>query len=73
MRDQIVAWLRGNLNELFVAVGVLCATVALWTEIGRLALIVPGIVLLWIGLPVRRWFIERPMFDEPRRKRNGSV
>lgn len=58
-------WLTENATEIALCLGVVLVTSALWSVIGRLALLVPGGILLWLGLPVRQWFIERPpVFDE---------
>lgn len=49
-----------NADEVATMVALVLVTVALWPRFGRLTLLVPGIVLLWIALPVRRPFVARP-------------
>lgn len=45
-------------DEMLVLLGVWCVTYGLWPLVGRPALIVPGAVMLWLGLPMRRRFVE---------------
>lgn len=68
MRSRLVALLRENATEAALLVGVSMVTAALWPAVGRLALLVPGAVLVWLGLPVRQWFIERPVGSTQERK-----
>ncbi len=42
---------------LLVALGLL--TAGLWSRIGALSLMLPGLVLLWIALPQRARFVTR--------------
>jgi hypothetical protein len=60
MRKRAFDIFRENATEIALLVGVAMVTAALWPTCGRMALIVPGAVLVWLGLPVRQWFIERP-------------
>ena len=48
-------------DELVLSAGLLLATVALWSAWGPLALLVPGIVLIWVALPTRSVFLVRPV------------
>ena len=56
-----VAWLvsalRSLLEEVLCVVGCVLAVWALWPTVGRLALLIPAGVLLWIALPARSWFM----------------
>jgi hypothetical protein len=47
-------------DEILLAAGLTLVTVALWPVMGRVALIVPGVVLLWIAIPEREQFVRRP-------------
>lgn len=47
------------LQELVVAAGLVLVTVALWPDVGVRALAVPGLVLVWMALPVRPSFIAK--------------
>ena len=44
-------------------------TTGLWALIGRVALVVPGVVLLWIVLPSRPPFVLRRPTEESHRRR----
>ena len=55
-------------DELVLSAGLLIATVALWSVCGPLALLVPGVVFLWIALPSRVVFLVRSPVPEKRRQ-----
>jgi len=55
-------------QELLVALAIGLLTYGLWPVIGRPALIVPGLVILWVALPTRRRFVE-PMPAPPPARR----
>lgn len=46
--------------EAVLALALVLLTVAAWPRLGRQALAIPGLVLLWIALPSRVAFIARP-------------
>lgn len=48
-------------NEGTLTIALALLTVAAWPRFGRQALAIPGVVLLWIVLPVRKPFVMRPM------------
>lgn len=52
-------WFGRQVDEILVAVGLALVTVGLWPVAGRSALVVPGLVLLWIALPQRVAFVAR--------------
>lgn len=63
----VVATLRGAVlaivsdrDEANVLLGLALVTVALWPSVGRGALVVPGVVLIWVSLPERAAFVKRP-------------
>ena len=64
------AWCQRELDaELIVVVlGVTLITIGIWPLAGRLALIVPGAIAVWLALPARASFIER-LPPRVRRKR----
>lgn len=68
MRKRVADFLRENATEAALLVGVAMVTAALWPAVGRLAMLAPGAVLVWLGLPVRQWFIERPVGSTHERK-----
>lgn len=47
-------------EELLVLAGLILLTHGLWPLLGQQALVAPGLVLLWIGVPQRVTFIARP-------------
>lgn len=49
-----------GLDELLLLVGVGLMLTGLWPTIGVGALVVPGVVLVWIALPSRSPLLERP-------------
>lgn len=55
----ISGWLGSNLDEVLLSVGLWCVCYALWPRFGREALIVPGITMIWIGLPSRVSLVAR--------------
>lgn len=56
-------------DELVLAVGLVMVAASLWPAIGRLALLLPGAVLVWISLPAREPFVAKPADELARRKR----
>ena len=58
-----------GLDECFLIVALALVTTGLWALIGRGALVVPGIVLLWIVLPSRPPFVLRRPIEESHRRR----
>lgn len=61
-----------GVDELLLAVALTLVTVGSWPLLGRGALVVPGIVLLWIVLPTRGTFIVRPTATEKKSDRSAS-
>jgi hypothetical protein len=54
-------------DEILIATALALIDAALWPQYGRLSLVVPGAVLLWIALPQRATFFTpsaRPPTDE---------
>lgn len=51
-------------GDVALVLAVLLLTVTLWPSVGRLALLVPGSVALWLALPTRAVFIEKPMVEK---------
>lgn len=49
-----------GVDELLLVVALALVTVALWPRFERLALLVPGLVILWVVLPSRSPFVARP-------------
>lgn len=77
MRNQLrkvaaAAWLwacglfRRNAGELYLFLGLALITMALWPAVRWLSLLPTGMALVWIALPERKPFIERPP-SKPRR------
>lgn len=63
---------RDYADEILLAAGCFFIVVALWPLIGRLSLIVPGSVLLWLSMPARKPFtVERS--DVPQRLRSERI
>lgn len=52
------AWLRDQAQEIVLVIGLVLVAVALWPKVGQLALLVPGVVLIWYALPARPPFME---------------
>lgn len=52
-----------GVDELQLLVGLTFVTVALWPLLARLALVVPGGILVWLALPSRAPFVHRPPVD----------
>lgn len=46
-------------DELLLGLGLLLLTGGLWARVGPVALVAPGLVLLWIALPPRWAFVVR--------------
>lgn len=59
MCERLRAWLMASLDEVILGLGLALVTCGLWSQYGRLALVVPGLVLAWIALPTRRAFVDR--------------
>lgn len=57
--SAVAAVVVSNLDELVTVIGLVLVTVALWPSLERAALVVPGAVLVWIGMPVRKAFVHR--------------
>lgn len=59
------------MEEILIVIGLVLILIALWPWVGRGALVVPGVVLLWFGLPSRSLFLVAPAVEpeskEPRR------
>lgn len=55
-------------DEVLLFLGLILATAGIWSRCGVVALTVPGLVLVWIALPTRRGFVERPPVLPARRK-----
>jgi len=66
--SRLAAAIGSVLEELAVATGAALVTVGLWPHLRVTALIVPGLVLLWIALPSRAAFVARPPEQPQRRK-----
>ena len=62
---EVCAWVGRQVDEILVAGGLALVTVGLWPIVGRSALVVPGLVLLWIALPQRVAFVARTP-DKPK-------
>ena len=56
-------------DEVVFIAALLLIAVGLWLVVGQASLIVPGCVLLWVGLPSRLPFVMRPGF---RRSKKGE-
>jgi hypothetical protein len=76
MRRRSAAALAGvgsavGAEEILLVLGLALLTVGLWPVVGVSALVVPGVVLIWLVLPSRAAFIARPpvLPEQPRRKR----
>ena len=63
------ATLRQNADECLTLSGVVMITIGLWPLVGQVALIVPGIVALWLGLPSRTRFVARQEIPPTKRSR----
>lgn len=60
-------WLEAYAEELGIALGLCFVAVGLWYLLWPAALIVTGLVILWVTLPTRAPFIERPKAEERKR------
>lgn len=59
-----------GVDELLLTLALTLIVVALWPVIGRIALLVPGVCLLYVALPQRSPFLHQPPSpDDLRRKR----
>jgi hypothetical protein len=59
---RVIGWLVAleiGLDEVVLVIALTLITVALWPTFGRAALLLPGLVLLWLALPARRAFIDK--------------
>lgn len=63
---------ESSLEEILIGIGALLIVAGLWSHLGALALVVPGSVLLWIGLPSRAPFIAKPGSSETSTTRRVS-
>ena len=55
------AWVGRTIGaeELVLAAGLTLVTIGLWPVVGQAALVVPGVVLVWVALPQRTAFVQR--------------
>lgn len=53
-----------DVDDLVLLVGLLLVVAALWPAYGARALMIPGLVLIWIALPTRRALVERTSMDD---------
>lgn len=65
MRSRLVRWGAAvsaviGLDELLLVVGLALLAYGFWLTWSPGAFLVPGAVLVWIALPSRRAFIDRP-------------
>lgn len=61
MRKALTAIVAGiGLDEVLFVVALLLLAAGLWSLVGWPALIAPGAILLWVTLPTRRPFVDRP-------------
>ena len=56
-----------GVEEILLTAAIALAMVAIWPWCGRLSLLVPAVVLLWIALPARAPFLARPPDKADRR------
>jgi hypothetical protein len=47
-------------DELLLAIGLVLLTVGLWPLLAQVALIAPGVVLVWMTVPTRARFVAPP-------------
>ena len=52
--------IASQLDEIALAVGLGLVTVGLWPSIGVIALLAPGLAIVWVVLPARGAFIVGP-------------
>ena len=64
-----VLFVVSSRDEVVVLVGLALVTAALWPRFEQGALLVPGLVLLWVALPTRDGFVAR---DTPRASKEPS-
>lgn len=64
----IASALSTAIEELLIAAALTLLVVGLWPRFGREALLVPGVILLWLVLPARLPFIDRPVPPSADRK-----
>ena len=57
-------------DELLLAGGLALVSVGLWETWRPGAYLVPGLVMLWIGLPSRAAFVERPSVAAVRKRKD---
>lgn len=55
--------LASLVDEIMLTVALALIVIALWPWIDRGALVIPGVVLLWLVLPARAPFLSRPPTD----------
>lgn len=58
-------------DEILLVVALALVTWGLWPLVGRMALIAPGAVCLWIALPSRAAFLVRPAADDAAKRKKG--
>jgi uncharacterized membrane protein YphA (DoxX/SURF4 family) len=58
-RKALPAGDSGLFEEALIVIGVVLVVAGLWTRIGALSLVAPGVVALWIGLPARAPFVVK--------------
>lgn len=57
-----------GVDEALLLTGVGLIVVALWPVLGRLTLVIPGAVIVWLALPPRLPFLHRPSREESTRR-----
>lgn len=55
-----------GVDELLLSIALALIVVGLWPLVGQRALLVPGLVLLWIVLPSRQPFLHRSPAPSPK-------
>ncbi len=60
---------RIGLDDALLAVGLLLTTIGAWCWIGPVALLCPGVALIWLALPSRTPFLLPPPAPPSRRLR----
>lgn len=59
-RNEAAPASTGFDEEIWIAIGLVLIVVGLWSRVGALSLVAPGLVVLWIALPSRAPFVTRP-------------
>ena len=60
-------WVEAYADEIGIALGVGGVAVGLWAIWWPAAVIVTGLVILWVSVPTRAPFIERPKTEDRKR------